>query len=48
MCAQQQRPGTPNLAGGIWNVLTTTSNTTITPKTLALLVLEHNSYHRCV
>lgn len=43
---QQQLPGTPDLAGGTWNVLTTTSNSTLDPKTLAFLVMQHHTYHR--
>jgi hypothetical protein len=47
LCPKQQRPGTPNLAGGVWNVLTTTSNSTLDADALAFLVLQHNTYHRC-
>lgn len=43
---QQQLTGTPDLAGGTWNVLTTTSNSTLDPKTLAFLVMQHHTYHR--
>jgi hypothetical protein len=56
LCAQQQRQqpqqqppvSAPDLAGGMWNVLTTTSNSTLDAKTLGFLVLQHHTYHRQV
>lgn len=47
LCQQVQRPGSPKLTGGVWNVLTTTSNSTLDADALAFLVLQHNTYHRC-
>lgn len=46
-CPQQEQPGTPKLAG-LWNVLTTTSMSSLTADRLAYLVLQHTQYHRCV
>jgi hypothetical protein len=46
LCQPLQSAVDAQLGGGLWNVLTTTSDSSLDPATLALLVLEHNAYHR--
>lgn len=47
-CPEQQLPATTALAGRTWNVLTTTSMSSLTTDRLAYLVLQHTQHHRSV
>lgn len=47
-CPEQQRPAAAALAGKTWNVLTTTSMSSLTTDNLAYLVLQHTQHHRSV